>query len=77
MVSLIDLSSDDSVASALDRARGREAPFFFPKILPGTDKQMVMLYPGDAGYDAGDITSEGARHRSIWLDGVISYENTR
>ena len=77
VVSLIDLSSDDSVASAVDRARGRESPFLIPKILPGTDKQMVMLYPGDAGYDAGDITSEGARHRSIWLDGVISYENTR
>lgn len=76
VVSLVDLSRHATVGEALEAARQREAPFFFPKILPGEGKQMVMLYPGDAGYDAADVDAKGVRHRSTWRDGVITYENS-
>ena len=76
VVSLVDLSRHGTVSGALEAARHRDAPFYFPKILPGEGKQMVMLYPGDAGYDSSDVDAEGVRHRSTWQDGVITYENT-
>jgi hypothetical protein len=35
-----------------------------------------MLYPGDAGYDAGDPEAPGARHRLWALAGSWRYERS-
>ena len=73
VVSLIDLSQHQSVDAAVAKARRRVPPYFFPKVCAKDPEDIVMLYPGDAGYELGDRSVEGARHRAIWVDGVISY----
>ena len=53
------------------------APFitFRPRIHRGAEGA-VMLYPGDAGYEANDPEREGARHRIVALPGSWRYERT-
>ncbi len=45
---------------------------FEPRIL-GTGPEVCILYPGDAGYDAGDPTREGPRHRLLMGRGGWKY----
>ena len=73
VVSLIDLSQHRSVDAAVATARRRIPPYFFPKVCAENPEDVVMLYPGDAGYESGNRSVEGARHRAIWVDGVIAY----
>lgn len=72
-VSLIDLSQHRSVDAAVATARRRIPPYFFPKVCAEDSEDVVMLYPGDAGYQSGNRSVEGARHRAMWVDGVITY----
>jgi 8-oxo-dGTP pyrophosphatase MutT (NUDIX family) len=53
------------------------APFitFRPRIHRGAEGA-VMLYPGDAGYEANDPTAPGARHRIIALPSGWRYERS-
>jgi 8-oxo-dGTP pyrophosphatase MutT (NUDIX family) len=53
------------------------APFitFHPRI-HRTHEGAVMLYPGDAGYDANDPSLEGARHRILALASGWLYERS-
>jgi 8-oxo-dGTP pyrophosphatase MutT (NUDIX family) len=53
------------------------APFitFRPRI-HRTPECMVMLYPGDAGYDANDPARGGPRHRILALDTGWRYERS-
>ena len=53
------------------------APFitFRPRIHRGVEGA-VMLYPGDAGYEANDPGREGARHRIVALPGGWRYERS-
>ena len=74
VVSLMDLSQHPSVESAVAAARSRIPPYFFPKVCATDQDDVVMLYPGDAGYESGDRSLEGSRHRALWVDGVITYE---
>ena len=74
VVSLIDLSRHRSVNAAIATARRRIPPYFFPKVCAENPEDVVMLYPGDAGYQSGNRSIEGARHRAIWVDGVITYQ---
>lgn len=74
VVSLMDLSQHPSVESAVAAARSRIPPYFFPKVCATDQDDVVMLYPGDAGYKSGDRSLEGSRHRALWVDGVITYE---
>lgn len=76
VVSLLDVSSSDTAVEAIQRASQRKAPYFFPKILADTPEDIVMLYPGDAGYELGDRDLEGDRHRAFWVDGVIDYQRS-
>lgn len=76
VVSLLDVSQSDTVAEAIASASSRTAPYFYPKILVDNSDDIVMLYPGDAGYESGDREAEGARHRAFWVDGVIDYERS-
>ena len=73
VVSLIDLSQHRSVDAAVAAARRRIPPYFFPKVCADNPDDVVMLYPGDAGYESGHRSVEGARHRAMWVDGVITY----
>ena len=76
VVSLLDVSGSDSVLGAIQRASKRQAPYFYPKILTDNPDDIVMLYPGDAGYEMGNRKAEGDRHRAFWVDGVIDYERS-
>ena len=53
------------------------APFitFHPRIHRSAEGA-VMLYPGDAGYDANDPTLPGARHRIVATPGGWRYERS-
>ncbi|MEK9576669.1 MAG: NUDIX hydrolase [Luminiphilus sp.] len=73
VVSLIDLSQHHSVEAAVATARRRVSPYFFPKVCGEDPEDIVMLYPGDAGYESGNRSVEGARHRATWVNGVITY----
>ena len=74
VVSLIDLSQHKSVDAAVATVRRRIPPYFFPKVCADDPDDVVMLYPGDAGYKSGNRSVEGARHRAMWVDGVITYQ---
>ena len=74
VVSLIDLSQHRSVDAAVATARSRIPPYFFPKVCADGPDDVVMLYPGDAGYESGNRSFEGPRHRAMWVDGVITYQ---
>jgi len=76
VVSLLDVSASNSALEAIQRASKRQAPYFYPKILADNPDDIVMLYPGDAGYETGDRETEGVRHRAFWVDGVIDYERS-
>ena len=73
VVSLIDLSRHQSGDAAVAAARRRVPPYFFPKVCAEDPEDVVMLYPGDAGYESGNRSVEGVRHRAMWVDGVITY----
>ena len=73
LVSLIDLSQHRSVDAAVATAGRRIPPYFFPKVCGEDSEDVVMLYPGDAGYESSDRSVKGARHRAMWVDGVITY----
>jgi 8-oxo-dGTP pyrophosphatase MutT (NUDIX family) len=55
-------------------ALGTDEPLVFrPRIRP-VEGGMVMLYPGDAGYEAHDPSAAGARHRLWALASGYRYE---
>ncbi|GIR91675.1 MAG: hypothetical protein CM15mP92_1390 [Halieaceae bacterium] len=35
--------------------------------------QMVFLYEGDAAYESGDLTQQGAQHRTLGAQGIFRY----
>ena len=74
VVSLIDLSQHLSVDAAVATARRRIPPYFFPKVCADDPDDVVMLYPGDAGYKSSNRSVQGARHRAMWVDGVTTYQ---
>ena len=66
-------------ARAIDALRVlARAPFitFRPRI-HRTPEGAVMLYPGDAGYEAGDPSREGPRHRILALASGWRYERSQ
>lgn len=76
VVSLIDVSHSATASQAVQRASERQAPYFYPKILADNPDDIVMLYPGDAGYETSDREAEGDRHRAFLVNGVIDYERS-
>lgn len=73
VVTLHELSLCKSVGSAKAFFADRDMPFIAPKILAFNDS-FAALYPGDAGYDNEDPSSEGARNRCRYDAGVWYYE---
>lgn len=72
VVSLVDVGHHDSVAALSAMVAGREPPYFFPKIIPGTDTT-CFLYPGDAGYDSGNPDLKDRCHRTLMTNGAMTY----
>jgi 8-oxo-dGTP pyrophosphatase MutT (NUDIX family) len=63
-VTLADLAAHESVACALDAARGGGVPRYLTRMVR-VDGELVALWAGDAGYDSGDGSRDGARHRLL------------
>jgi len=72
LVSLIDISDCASLEQLRAMVTEREPPRFFPKVIK-EEHQMTFLYPGDAGYDAGDPSLNVPKHRSRIAGGLFSY----
>ena len=64
-VTLHLLASAGSVDAALDAARAAEPEYFTTKAAL-TEAGVVAMWHGDAGYESGDASVEGPRHR-LWM----------
>jgi 8-oxo-dGTP pyrophosphatase MutT (NUDIX family) len=65
-----------SAAQALDVLPGRMTDPFRPRI-HRVPTGALMLYPGDAGYESGEIEAAGARHRLWAVADPWRYERTQ
>ena len=63
-MSLDRLSRSATVAEALEEARSQPVEAFVTAIAKEGD-DLVALWHGDAGYETGDATAEGPRHRLV------------
>ena len=69
-ITLCQLLEHGSVGEVLRAAEGRDSAAFehfatrVPSVMPSAD-EIVVLYHGDAGYESGDATVDGPRHRLI------------
>lgn len=76
-VTLCELSAWSSVDEALASVGARTPEHFATRIAMLEDVGPVTLWHGDAGYEAGDATLEGPRHRLIMTrGGPWRYERT-
>jgi 8-oxo-dGTP pyrophosphatase MutT (NUDIX family) len=74
-ITLRVLAESATVEAALAAARAAE-PEHFTTRAAYTDEGIVVLWHGDAGYEDGDATREGARHRLWMFDDGWRYERT-
>ena len=72
LVSLHDLQVEDDPSVLLAQLDERAPPRFFPRVVRDGD-QMVFLYEGDAAYESGDLTQQGAQHRTLGTQGIFRY----
>ena len=72
LVSLHDLQGEDDPSVLLAQLGERVPPRFFPSVVRDGD-QTVFLYEGDAAYDSGDLTQQGAQHRTLGAQGIFRY----
>ena len=72
LVSLHDLQVEDDPSMLLTQLGERAPPRFFPRVVRDGD-QMVFLYEGDAAYESGDLTQQGAQHRTLGAQGIFRY----
>ena len=74
-VTLHTLSESPSVDLALARARDREPDIYVSRIGP-VDGGTAAYWAGDAGYDDGDLTKPGPRHRLLMLASGWKFEHS-
>lgn len=67
-MTLYTLGDAASVDELLARMRSRDPDIYVTRI-GRADGVAVSMWAGDAGYDDGDATKEGARHRLVMADG--------
>lgn len=72
-VTVKDIGTTSSLDELVSMVANREPPYFFPT-LHNVEEGMVFLYPGDAGYETGDLAVSGPRHRMLMQDGTFRYE---
>ena len=66
-VTLRTLARYDTVAQMVAEERDSEAPEVFP-VFARDAEQLTVMFRGDAGYDSGDVSIPGARHRATLVD---------
>lgn len=71
-VTLCTLARYDTVAQMVAQERHSEAPEVFP-VFARDAEQLTVMFRGDAGYDSGDISTPGARHRATLVDRHWTY----
>jgi len=64
-LTLQELAPYETVARFLEVERGR-VPYEVAPNFGETEKPLTVMFRGDAGYDSGDDTVPGARHRAIF-----------
>lgn len=74
-VTLHDLAAFATVDAALAAIDARE-PERFVTSIAGLDETLVAMWHGDAGYESGDPSAPGDRHRLVMGDGGWTYERT-
>ena len=62
-ISLSKFSNFSTVDDLMSHVSQVPVDYFRPKMLPLGEEGFCSLYEGDAGYEAGDVTAEGARNR--------------
>ena len=72
LVSLHDLQVEDDPSVLLSQLGERPSPRFFPRVVRDGD-QMAFLYAGDAAYESGDLSRQGALHRTLGERGIFRY----
>ena len=72
LVSLHDLQVEDNPSVLLAQLGERAPPRFFPRVVRDGD-QMAFLYEGDAAYESGDLSQQGAQHRALGARGIFRY----
>lgn len=75
-VSLDRLARSATVAAALTEAAAAPVEAFVTAIAKDADDHLVALWHGDAGYESGDATTPGPRHRLVMATGGWRYERT-
>jgi 8-oxo-dGTP pyrophosphatase MutT (NUDIX family) len=71
-VSLDRLVRSSTVDEAIAEAEQAEVEAFVTAIAKDADGRLVALWHGDVGYESGDATVEGARHRLV-MDATWTY----
>ena len=69
------LSEHERSEAALDALAAAPLVTFRPRIC-GTPEGVCILYPGDAGYEAGEPERSGARHRLVTRASSWHYERS-
>lgn len=75
LATLYDLAEHDALDGLLATVSARVPPYFFPKVVAKAEN-MTFLYPGDAGYEAGEPDASGPRHRTAAREGRFVYERS-
>ncbi len=76
VVTLHDLARHVDVDLALAAAAAR-TPFRYATRVGTVDDAIVTMWAGDAGYESGDASLDGPRHRIVMYDGPWPFEDTR
>lgn len=66
-VTLRRVASYNSLQQLVDTERDSPAPELMP-VLADDAGQLVVMFPGDAGYEGGDPASPGSRHRAALVN---------
>ena len=75
-ITLYQLSLYDSSGAILQRLSAADPKVYATRIGKQADGHRVAMWAGDAGYDTGDATVSGARHRLVMRPGGFVFENT-
>ncbi len=73
IVTLYDLATHADVDSVLAAAAAR-TPFHYQTRIGHLDGVLVTMWEGDAGYETGDATTPGRRHRLVMADPPWRFE---
>lgn len=75
-ITLRALERYGTVAEALSGERESHCPEVLPTMIPRDDEEggFLTVYPGDVGYEGGDVKAPGPRHRTVLREGCWHYE---